>query len=334
MKHQITIQRCASLLTRRRLFHNAATSTSPDDVEVAWKNHSNISVDLGEGAIWDSKSQRLFWIDIMGRKLMHFTPATKTNVSISTSSYIGTVVLRKSGGVVAALQEGLTHFDVSTGKTQLLAKAPFTSSTVRFNDGKCDPRGRLFVGSMLVDTTQVGGDLWRFDEQLHCKLVLGGVWIPNGVAWSADKKRMYWTDTNTYRLDVFDYDVASGEVKNRRPCVDIPKEWGSPDGITLDKEGNVWIAHWDGYRVTKWDTHSGKLLHTVHVCTARPSSVAFGGEHLTDLYITTAQLPAGHGGFVAKKDESKSFPRDDKLAGSLFVARNVGQGVPPVEFAA
>jgi len=317
---------------RNLSLHRYSTSTSSDQVELAWKNKVNLSVDLGEGAIWDRRSARLFWIDIIGKKLMSFNPKTGRNDCLDMPSYIGTVVPRKSGGMLVATQSGIGVVR-DMKDLSIIAPAPFSSPLVRFNDGKCDPRGRFFVGSMLVDTTKVGGALWRFDSKLKYEQVknqpaVSNVFIPNGIVWSKDEKHMYWTDTMTYRIFKFDYDAETGSISNQQTCFEVAKETGMPDGITMDAEGNIWVAHWDGYQVTKWDPSSGKLLHTVHVCTGRPSAVAFGGPDLTDLYITTACFPPGHGG-VKHRGPTK---RDDSLAGSLFVVRGLGKGVPAVEF--
>jgi len=259
---------------------------------------------------------------------MSYCPRTGTNQFLDTPSYIGTVVPRMSGGLLIAMQDGIGIVS-SLKNLSILSPPPFSSRLVRFNDGKCDPRGRLFVGSMLVDTTKSGGALWRFDNRKKFIQVLPKAWIPNGIAWSRNGTIMYWTDTMLWKVEQFDYDINTGSITNRRTCFEIPKEMGMPDGITLDVDGNLWIAHWEGYRVTKWDPFSGKLLHTVYLSTGRVSSVAFGGALLTDLYITTASFPPGHGGVIGR---SNIYKRDDTLAGSLFVVRDIGKGIPAFEF--
>jgi len=313
-------------------------------------------VDLGEGALWDVPSQQLFWIDIMGKKVMAYNDELKLNRSINMTTCVGTVVPRKSGGLVAATQSGLIALNNDLTSQRWLSSPPFANPFIRFNDGKCDAAGRLFVGSMLVDTTKDGGALWRLDKNSQWTEV-SKAWIPNGIAWSLDHKVMYWTDTMTSRLDQFDYDIKTGIISNRRTCLDIPKEMGLPDGITLDADGYIWIAHWEGYIVSKWNPLNGALLHTIPVVTGRVSSVAFGGPHLTDLYITTACFPPGHGGIkptatttatgataTTTIDNRREYgtdssslalssavqkKRDDSLAGSLFVVRNIGRGVAP-----
>jgi sugar lactone lactonase YvrE len=249
----------------------------------------DVRANLGEGPIWDARRQVLYWVDIHGFNLHIYDPAAKTDRVIHVGQHIGTVVPRRSGGVVVALREGIAALDLDTEQLTFLARPEHNKPTNRFNDGKCDPAGRFWAGTMSLNREQNAGSLWRLDPDLSCHRMVTGVTTSNGIVWSPDKKTMYYIDTPTGRVDAFDYDNDTGDIANRRPAITIALEDGRPDGMTTDAEGMLWVAHWDGGRVTRWDPLTGKLLQTIRVPASRTTACAFGGPNLTDLYITTAR---------------------------------------------
>jgi len=275
----------------------------------------NTSAILGEGSIWNGKEGVLWWIDIDGKKIHVYNPATNTNKEYQLDQMIGTIVPKKSGGALVALHRGFAHFDFATGKYTIISN-PEKDDAVRFNDGKCDPQGRFWAGTMEVaETGPALGSLYFLDSKYQVHKKLGDVVCSNGLVWSHDQKKMYYIDSPRRTVDVFDFDPATGDISNRAPAVTLTEKDGYPDGMTIDSDGNIWVAHWGGYKVTQWDPTTGKLLRTIPIPVERVSSVAFGGPDLTDLYVTTA----------AKGDPAP--------AGALFRVTGLGvKGVPAFEF--
>jgi len=277
---------------------------------------------LGEGAIWDFRQQRLLWVDIENRQLHVFDPATGTDRALDMGQRIGTVVPRRSGGAIVALENGFYAVDLVTGALQFLCDPEADRPDNRFNDGKCDPAGRLWAGTMSLQGQRQQGALWRLDADLSTHKMLAPVSTSNGIVWTPDARTMLYIDTPTGRVDAFDFDNATGAIANRRTAITIPAGMGHPDGSTLDAEGMLWIAHWDGGCITRWDPQTGKLLLTIPVPAQHVTSCAFGGRDLDDLYITTARIGLNDAQLAGQPH-----------AGSVFHTRPGVRGLPAVEFA-
>jgi len=269
--------------------------------------------ELGEGAIWNPHDEKLYWVDIEGQALHIFDPATGHDRQLATNSRVGTVVPAEPGFVLVALQSGIHRMDTATGTlTQLTAPL---DSNVRFNDGKCDPAGRFWVGTLVLDDSHGGAVLYRLDADHRLRLVLDQVTISNGLIWTADRQTMYYIDTPTQTVQAFDYADATGAITNGRVVIRIPD--GAPDGMTIDADGNLWIALWGGGRVVCYDPRTGALLHTVPVPAPNPSSCAFGGPELKTLFITTA-----------RQGLSEEILRQFPHSGDLFCTTPGVAGVP------
>lgn len=271
---------------------------------------------LGEGSIWHPKENKLYWIDIEGKALHIYDPATKQDKSFDVGSRIGTVVPVKNGGALVALQNGIHFMDTKTGKLTFINN-PLPDPNIRFNDGKCDPSGRFWVGSMAMDSRRKGAVLYRMDKDKTIHTMLDSVIISNGIVWTADKKTMYYNDTPTGTVQGFDYDDKTGEITNRRVVVKIPRGGGGPDGMTIDADGNLWVALWGSGTVGKFDPKTGELLQKVIVPAQNVTSCAFGGKDLKTLYITTARVGVN-------EDKLKEFP----FSGGLFSVKPGVRGVP------
>ena len=271
---------------------------------------------LGEGALWHPTENKLYWVNIEGRMLHIYNPVTKENQSLLVKERVGTVVPVESGGVLVALQNGIHFINTQTGALQFIAN-PLTGTNIRFNDGKCDPSGRFWVGSMHLQFTEGVASLYRMNRDKTVHKMLDGVTVSNGIAWTKDKKTMYYVDSYLRRIDAFDYDDADGAITNRRIVVTIPEGGGSPDGIALDEEGNIWAALWGANAVGRFDPRTGKLLQKIEVPAPNVSSCAFGGKNLDTLYITTAR------GELSKA-QLEAYP----LSGGLFSAKPGVKGVP------
>jgi sugar lactone lactonase YvrE len=270
---------------------------------------------LGEAAIWEPKDDKLYWLDIEGKLFHVYDPSSKTDKMFPLGSMAGTVVPAENGGALLALQSGITHIDTKTGKLTLL-NTPFTDPKIRFNDGKCDPSGRFWVGTLALDSRRKGAVLYRFDNDGSIRTMLDSVSISNGIVWTKDKKTMYYNDTPTGTIQAFDYDDKTGAISNRRVAVKIPRGSGGPDGMTIDAEDKLWVALWGGGMVARFDPQTGELLQKIKVPAPNVSSCAFGGKNLDILYITTARSGL-------RPDKLAEFP----LSGGLFWVKPGVRGV-------
>lgn len=277
---------------------------------------------LGESACWHAEGGILYWVDIAGQALHAFDPTTGEDRAVNVGQMIGAVAPRRSGGLVAALHHGLAELDPDSGETRLIADPEADLPDNRFNDGKCDPAGRFWAGSLNLQRRPGAANLWRLDADGTVTRMLQGVTNSNGLVWSLDEETLYYIDTGTRRIDAFDYSVHSGEIVNRRPVVEVPEAMGKPDGMTIDFEGMLWVALYRGGCVTRWDPRNGKLLARIAVPATQTTTCAFGGADLGDLYITTA-----------RQNLDDEVLQEQPHAGGVFRARPGVAGPAPFSFA-
>jgi sugar lactone lactonase YvrE len=278
---------------------------------------------LGEGPIWDARKQVLYWVNIMGNEVHEFHPATGRDRVFDVGQPVGTVVPRRSGGVMVALRDGFAALDTDTGALTMVADPEAHLPQNRFNDGKCDPAGRFWAGTMRQAEDRAGaGSLYRLDPDLSVHKMWTNITVANGIAWSHDARTMYYIDTPTMMVVAFDYNVETGAIANPKPVVHTPDGPGGPDGMTIDAEGMLWVAYWGGWRVVRWNPHTGEALAVIELPVERVTAPWFGGPNLDELYITSART-----GLSA--DALAKQPH----AGSLFVARPGVRGLPAFEFA-
>ncbi|MCA9977634.1 MAG: SMP-30/gluconolactonase/LRE family protein, partial [Anaerolineales bacterium] len=192
----------------------------------------------------------------------------------------------------------------------------------RFNGGYCDGDGRFWAGTMALTMEDGAGALYRLDADLSVHTMLSGVTISNGMAWSQDQRTLYYIDTPTRTVTAFDFTAETGEIGNGRVALTIPATMGYPDGMTIDRDGKLWIAHYDGGCVRRWDPETGNVLATIPLPVSKVTACTFGGPNLDRLYITTASQEMS--------DEQKAA---EPLAGSLFVAQTPYQGFVTSRFA-
>ena len=274
--------------------------------------------DLGEGSLWDAELGRLLWVDIVQRRVLVHDPSAGTCMELDAGDVVGTVVVARNGRLVVALRDRIAVLDAESGAiTDLVAVGP-TRAGLRCNDGKCDPRGRLWIGTMGEPATAA---LYCVEPDLTVSRRLDGVTISNGLVWNRDATRFYYVDTPTQRIDAFDYDADSGQIANRRPVLEIPRDRGAPDGMTIDDRDRLWVALWGGASVIQVDPDSGRVLEEIAVPARNVTSCAFGGGDLESLYITTAR--------VGTDDEALARYPD---AGSLFRVELAARGVPGQRF--
>lgn len=284
-----------------------------NQVELAYKIKSK----LGEGAFWDHRNMRLFWVDIEGMKVHIYDPKTKENISFDTPSMVGTVVPGNKDEAVIALVDGIYLLKTNSGSIRLLSDVESEITANRFNDGKCDPNGNLWVGSMNFEQIEGKANLYRVDPKGNSVKMLDSVTISNGIVWTRDKKTMYYIDTPTMHIRAFDFDAKTSTISNERIAVVVPQSLGYPDGMTIDAEDKLWVGLWNGNSIARFDPVSGTMMTKIEVPAHNVTSCAFGGENFETLYITTASLDM-------TEEEHKKYP----LAGSLF---QVKPGVSGVE---
>jgi sugar lactone lactonase YvrE len=273
---------------------------------------------LGEGPTWDERSARLIWVDILGSRIHHFDPASGQDVVVTTEQHVGAAKPRAAGGLVVNLRDGVGLYEAD-GSFRWLARLAVDGC--RGNDAAVDAAGHLWAGTMRYDEVAGGGRLYRVAPGGEVVTVLDGVAVSNGVGWSPDGRHMYYVDSPTRRVDVFDVDPATGLVAGRRTFLDLAEVPGFPDGLAVDADGCVWVALWNGGAVHRY-TPAGRLDRRVEVPAARTTACAFGGPGLRDLYITTATAGLGDAQLAAQP-----------LAGSLFVVPGAAPGLPTHPFA-
>lgn len=291
-------------------------------VEIALKTRAV----LGEGPTWDPRTGVLTWVDILACEVHAFTPASGADAVRRLPQHVGAAKPRAGGGLVLNLRDGIALLDPDVPAAsdagpddglRWLVRWPIEGR--RGNDAGVDPWGRLWAGTMSYDEAPGGGGLYRVGPDGTVHTVLEAVTISNGIGWSPDRRRMYYNDSPTQRIDVFDVDPDTGLVSGRRPLAHV--ERGFPDGLTVDADGCVWVAVWDGGAVHRY-TPDGELDRVVELPVTRPTACAFGGPDLSDLYITTAA-----------KDLDETALAAQPLAGALFVLPGAGTGLPTTPFA-
>uniref|UniRef100_A0AAX7SYM3 Regucalcin n=1 Tax=Astatotilapia calliptera TaxID=8154 RepID=A0AAX7SYM3_ASTCA len=305
---------------------------------------------IGEGPVWEESEQTLLFVDIIGQKIHRWSPATNRIQSVETADTVGFAVPRRSGGYVAGVGRNIVAVDWQTHKVTSLVEVDEDKPNNRLNDGKADPSGRLLTGQsahlvtvlpacLSVAMVTVGcvlgtmlkdypsgerkqGALFSVAPDLTVTKHLSQVDISNGMDWSEDQKTFFYIDSLALTVDAFDHDPSTGHIGNRRVVCHIQEGEGIPDGMTLDAEGRLWVACYDGGRVINIDPATGVRLKTISLPVTKTTSCCFGGPDYSELYVTSASLGLN-------QSESKQQP----LAGSTFRVTGLGvKGRPSYAF--
>lgn len=274
---------------------------------------------LGEGPIWDVAAGVLWWVDIVGRGLRRYRPATGDVDTWDLPEPAGSIAPTDSGKLLLAASSGFIGFDPVTNEfTHIIDPEPDRPGN-RFNEGKCDRQGRFWAGSMDSSEKERTGALYRLDPDGTPRRIFDGLGIPNTLAWTADSQTMYFAETLDRTIYVFDYDPGTGIPSNRRTFATAPGP-GYPDGSTIDEDGYLWNAEWDGWRVVRY-APDGTVDRVVEMPVRRPTSCMFGGEDLSTLFVTSAS-----------RDLSPDQIAQQPDAGGLFAVETETRGIPEARF--
>ena len=271
---------------------------------------------LGEGIIWHPSENVFYWVDISGKKLQKLNLETKTNDIFETDGMIGAVIPINGSGVVIATETGIYKNDFD-GLTKLTNFPVSNKKNLRFNDGKCDPMGRLWIGTMDKNAKPNKGCLYMLKNYKWLPMI-DNTTISNGIVWSNDQKKMFYIDSYQQSIYSYDYDIETGKIENKNVIVEIPELFGVPDGMTIDKDGNLWVAMWGGFSVICFCYRTGKILDKIKLPVPLVTSCTFSGQYPNRLVITSAKE-----GLTT--NDLKKYP----LSGKIFYVDLIVSGTLP-----
>ena len=274
---------------------------------------SDYSCELGEGPFWDSKRSRLHWVDIIGKKIISQNLDGSNIHALEVDGNPGCVVLSDDGTMVAGVDNQISSLDGGGNLLKVLADTK-EGSGLRFNDGKCDPSGRFWVGSMDRKEKNKLGSLYSWNSIEGLVNREQGVTVSNGMGWSPDNSLFYYIDSPTREVSVYDFDLSTGRINNKRRFISFSEEDGFPDGMTIDNEGRLWIAFWGGSKIMCVNPDSKAIEEVVSFPVSKITSCAFGGEKMDQLFITSAKVQVNE--------------KDEPMAGKTFVVSLGVKGLP------
>jgi sugar lactone lactonase YvrE len=271
---------------------------------------------LGEGPMWHTKRKTCFWADIEGKTLFECEPHTQKINSWKIDHRVSLIIEEENNSLLLGLHGGLGRFDLSNGNLKWLLDLEKEKNNNRCNDGACDCEGRLWIGTMDRNFKEKAGTLYCIDKNFLPAKKVNNVTISNGMTWSLDNERFYHIDSPRQTVTSFLFDAKTGDIHFEKIAIQIPEVMGAPDGMAIDEEGMLWIAHWNGFGVYRWNPQNGKLMDKIDVPVPQVSSCAFFGDKMDQLLITTARER------LSKKD-LKKYPH----SGDTFVANMKVKGV-------
>jgi len=276
---------------------------------------------LGECPLWDDRSRVLWWVDSRAPCLRRFDPSSGETRSIELPEVVGSFAFRSKGGMLVALKSGVYRFDPEPRALEAVARPESDQPENRFNDGRCDRAGRFWVGTMSDVRRDPTGALYRLAPEGTCTKIRSDVIVPNSIAWSPDDRTMYFADTYRTRIYAYDFDVASGAVRNERVLADTATHRGRPDGSCVDVNGCLWNGEYGGWRVVRYRP-DGRVDREIAMPVANPTCCCFGGANLDILYVTSATQRL-----------TPTELAEQPLAGSVFAFWPGVQGLPEARYA-
>lgn len=275
---------------------------------------------LGEGPVWHPIDFYLYWVDIEKGTIFRYSPSAAKVEAKSIDTSVGALGFCHDQKLILACGKGFAKWCWDSGELDVIVDPIGDQPDVRLNDGKVDSQGRFWAGGL---DRKGNAELYRLDSDLTCHTILRNIKTSNGLAWSADDSIFYYTDTGDHCIYKFDFEPETGAISNRQVFVHLPRDRskGVPDGLTIDAEGYIWSAHWDGNRITRYNPKGEPILE-VFLPVSRVTSCAFGGNELCDLYITTASTGLSYTQLV-----------EEPLAGDIFIYPTKTKGLPVSFFA-
>lgn len=273
---------------------------------------------LGESPLWHPERKCCYWVDIERGILYELNWLSKATRSWEFNEKLSVVLQGKGSELILALQTMIVKFNLEDERMERLLDVEPPSSGNRCNDGGLDSKGRLWIGTMSLQHTEGAGSLYCVDVDRKVNKKRGYISISNGIVWSLDNKRMFYIDSPTQVVQSFLFEEEKSEIVFEKNAVDIPSDMGSPDGMAIDREGMLWIAHWGGFGVYRWNPYNGKLLSKIDVPVPQVSSCAFVGDESDHLLITTARENLS-------PEEIKKYPE----SGDVFIIKTGVKGTLP-----
>lgn len=275
---------------------------------------------LGEGPYWHSELQCFFWVDIEKGKLFQHHVESGQTKTYSFPHRLAVVLESEDGSLILGLDRKLAKFNLETEKLTWICEVEPEYPLHRFNDGKVDSKGRIWIGTLSTKFTQGSGSLYRVGKDLKPEKQLDQLTISNGMAWTDDNQTFYFIDTPTRHIKAYKFNIDTGEIAFDRVAVEIPEELGFPDGMCIDTEGMLWVAHYGGSGVFRWNPFTGEVLDKIELPVPHVTSCCFGGENLDTLLITTAQENLSD-------EQLKKFP----MSGDVFLVKTGARGNLPFQ---
>lgn len=276
---------------------------------------------LAESPVWSVNRNSLLWVDIEGKTLNEFYWESGKWKQFSLPQRVGFLAEAGDEQVILGLQDELALFNLTSQELTFLQDVEKEKENQRCNDGKCDSQGRLWFGTMDLEAQPGAGNLYVFDQKKGLRRKLGGLGIPNGTTWSLNNEKLYHIDSTSRTIKSYLFDPLQGSIAFEKVAVHVPENLGLPDGMTIDEEGMLWVAHWGGFGVYRWDPNTGKLLTKITLPVPQVTSCVFGGDNNEHLLITSASI------HLTKREQEK-YP----LSGSIFVVNPGVKGLPTNKF--
>lgn len=287
-------------------------------IQSAVQNVLSARARLGECPLWDETNQRLYWVDVYNQRVHEFDPTSGRDRYFDMDSVVSAIARSGTDRLLVALRDRLVFLHLQTESIEHLYQIEVSYPDTRFNDGKCAPQGRFWIGSVSEIPGQAA--LYRYDPDGSLHIMETGLTISNGLGWSPDGATFYLTDSAQHKIFAYRFDPQSGSISDRRTLVDLSNEAVEPDGLAIDRQGNLWSALWDGWCIVCFNSIGQEILR-VKMPVQRPTCPTFGGTDLTDLYITSASVG------LSQKEIQQGF-----FAGDLFCLSTVYPGMPAHRF--
>lgn len=275
---------------------------------------------IAESPTWDAKNASIYWVDIISKKIFRYNTVTEKTDTAAVNKYVSYIVPQRKNSVAIGLQDGFYSYDFITKEQTLLGRPEnFNPFMYRFNDGKCDVNGRLWAGTTSFYEESFECSLYQLNGDHKLKEMETGINVSNGLGWSPQNDKFYYIDSGVKLVFCYDFEPENGAISNRKILIDFKEEGANPDGMTVDEEGMLWIAHWGGHQVSRWNPETGKKIGSIALPVKKVTSCVFGGINLDELYITTARFNA---------DQSDLEP----FAGGVFRIKPGVKGLPTFSF--